>query len=34
MAELKAEYPNADLSEQKHSDKDGDETYRYIAVSE
>ncbi|HEY6227164.1 MAG TPA: STM4015 family protein [Verrucomicrobiae bacterium] len=34
MDELKAEYPNADLSDQKQSDEDGDETYRYIAVSE
>jgi hypothetical protein len=34
MEELKAEYPNADLSDQKQSDEDGDETYRYIAVSE
>src|SRR4051812_12440016 len=32
--ELKAEYPNADLSDQKQADEDGDTTYRFIAVSE
>jgi hypothetical protein len=34
MEELKAEYPNADLSDQKQADEDGDTTYRFIAVSE
>lgn len=31
---LKLGYPNADLSDQKTADKDGDDVYRYIAVSE
>ena len=34
MERLRREYPNADLSDQKEADEDGDDTYRYIAVSE
>jgi hypothetical protein len=34
MDRLKKEYPNADLSDQKEADEDGDDTHRFIAVSE